>query len=81
MLALVNAVLTDKNLLLRYGTALMAAPSSTKNKGGERDPAMLQGNKGNHWNLEMKCHISVDRTPGRLPSMKSSIPKCGCENQ
>ena len=44
ILAVVNAILTDKNLLLRHGTVvdatLIAAPSSTKNAGGERDPEM-----------------------------------------
>ena len=46
ILALVNAILTDKNLLLRQGTVvdatLIAAPSSTKNASGERDPQMHQ---------------------------------------
>ena len=51
ILALVNAILTDKNLLLRQGTVvdatLIAAPSSTKNASGERDPQMHQSKKGN----------------------------------
>lgn len=44
--ALVNAVLTEKNLLLRDGTPLIAAPSSTKNGESERDPAIHQSKKG-----------------------------------
>lgn len=51
ILALVNAILTDKNLLLRHITVvdatLIAAPSYTKNAGGERDPEMHQSKKGN----------------------------------
>jgi IS5 family transposase len=51
ILALVNAILTDKHLLLRQGTVvdatLIAAPSSTKNASGERDPQMHQSKKGN----------------------------------
>ena len=51
ILAQVNAILTDKSLLLRQGTVvdatLMAAPSSTKNSSGERDPEMHQSKKGN----------------------------------
>ena len=51
ILTLVNAILTDKNLLLRQGTVadatLIAAPSSTKNASGERDPQMHQSKKGN----------------------------------
>ncbi len=44
MLAAVNAVLSSKGLLLKAGTVvdatLVAAPSSTKNASGERDPEM-----------------------------------------
>ena len=47
----VNALLSGKGLLLRLGTvvdaALIAAPGSTKNRSGERDPEMHQSKKGN----------------------------------
>ena len=39
---------------------LIAAPSSTKNASGERDPQMKQSQKGNQWNFGMKAHIGVD---------------------
>lgn len=39
---------------------LIAAPSSTKNQGGTRDPEMHQSKKGNQWFLGMKAHIGVD---------------------
>lgn len=51
ILATVNAMLTVKGLLLKQGTVvdatLIAAPSSTKNSTGERDPEMHQTKKGN----------------------------------
>lgn len=57
MLRLVNDILQAKGLLLRTGTAvdatLIAAPSSTKNAGGERDPEMKQTRKGNNWYFGM----------------------------
>lgn len=39
---------------------LIAAPSSTKNSSGERDPEMRQTKKGNQWHFGMKGHIGVD---------------------
>jgi hypothetical protein len=43
-------------LLLKAGTAvdatLIAAPSSTKNSTGTRDPEMHQTKKGNQWQLQ-----------------------------
>jgi transposase, IS5 family len=39
---------------------IIAAPSSTRNKDGERDPEMHQTKKGNQWHFGMKGHIGVD---------------------
>ena len=39
---------------------LIAAPSSTKNNTGERDPEMHQTKKGDQWHFGMKTHIGVD---------------------
>ena len=68
MLAKVNAHLSRKGLSLRSGTivdaTIIAAPSSTKNKDGERDPAMHQTKKGNQWYFGMKAHIGVDEHSG-----------------
>jgi len=68
MLATINALLQDKGLMLRQGTAvdatLIAAPSSTKNKDGRRDPEMHQTKKGNQWHFGMKVHIGVDADSG-----------------
>ncbi len=55
-------------LLLKSGTAidatLIAAPSSTKNANGERDPEMHQVKKGNQWHFGMKAHVGVDADSG-----------------
>lgn len=68
LLATVNASLTAKGLLLKSGTVvdatLIAAPSSTKNSSGERDPEMHQTKKGNQWHFGMKAHIGVDADSG-----------------
>ena len=68
ILATVNATLTAKGLLLKQGTVvdatLIAAPSSTKNRTGERDPEMHQTKKGNQWHFGMKAHAGVDADSG-----------------
>ena len=68
IMATVNAMLTTKGLLLKAGTAvdatLIAAPSSTKNASGTRDPEMHQTKKGNQWYFGMKAHIGVDADSG-----------------
>ena len=43
---------------------MIAAPSSTKNSSGERDPEMHQTKKGNQWHFGMKAHIGVDAESG-----------------
>jgi IS5 family transposase len=68
MLRVVNDILQAKGLMLRKGTVvdatLIAAPSSTKNAEGERDPEMKQTKKGNQWYFGMKAHIGVDAHSG-----------------
>lgn len=68
MLGAVNRGLEARGLLLRTGSVvdatLIAAPSSTKNKEGERDPEMHQTQKGNQWHFGMKAHIGVDAASG-----------------
>jgi len=55
MLATVNDTLAAKGLLLKSGSVvdatLIAAPSSTKNRTGSRDPEMHQTKKGNNWHF------------------------------
>ena len=64
----INAHLAEKGLLMRQGTivdaTIIAAPSSTKNEGSERDPEMHQAKKGNQWHFGMKAHIGVDAETG-----------------
>ena len=73
MLRVVNDILQAKGLLMKKGTAvdatLIAAPSSTKNVDGERDPEMKQTKKGNQWYFGMKAHIGVDAESGLVHSV------------
>ncbi len=68
MLATVNRVLQERGLSLKTGTVvdatLIAAPSSTKNSTGERDPEMGQTKKGNNYYFGMKAHIGADADSG-----------------
>ena len=60
----VCAVLQQRGLRLSKGTivdaTIIAAPSSTKNADGERDPEMHQTKKGQQWYFGMKMHVGVD---------------------
>ena len=60
----VGKVLLDRGLRLSKGTivdaTIIAAPSSTKNAEGRRDPEMHQTKKGNEWHFGMKAHVGVD---------------------
>jgi IS5 family transposase len=49
---------------------LIAAPSSTKNSSGERDPEMHQTKKGNQWYFGAKSHIGVDAASGLVHTAK-----------
>ena len=76
ILATVNELLRRKGLLLKAGTVvdatLIAAPSSTKNKTGERDPEMHQTKKGNQWYFGMKAHIGVDAHSGLVHTVRGT---------
>ncbi len=65
--------LEAQGLRLREGTivdaAIIEAPSSTKNRRGERDPEMHQVKKGNEWHFGMKLHIGVDAQSGVVRSV------------
>lgn len=64
LFAMINAYLEESGLKVSTGTivdaTIIEAPSSTKNKRGERDPEMHQTRKGNQWYFGMKGHIGVD---------------------
>lgn len=76
ILATINATLLAKGLLLKQGTVvdatLIAAPSSTKNQDGERDPEMHQTKKGNQWHFGMKAHAGVDADSGLVHSVATT---------
>ena len=76
ILQAVNELLQAKGLLLRAGTVvdatLIAAPSSTKNASGERDPQMKQSKKGNQWYFGMKAHIGVDADSGLVHTVRGT---------
>ena len=76
LLGEINAHLEFQGLKLREGTIVDAtiteAPSSTKNRAGERDPQMHQAKKGNQWHFGMKAHIGVDSETGIVHSMSAT---------
>jgi IS5 family transposase len=69
----INGHLAEKGLMMREGTivdaTLIAAPPSTKNNDGKRDPGMHQSKKGNDWRFGMKAHIGVDAASGLVHSV------------
>jgi IS5 family transposase len=76
MLRQVNALLARKGLMLKRGSivdaTIIAAPSSTKNSTGERDPEMHQAKKGNQWYFGMKAHIAVDAESGLVHTVTTT---------
>lgn len=64
----INTHLAERGLFLRQGTivdaTLIAAPPSTRNATGQRDPEMHQSKKGKQWYFGMKAHIGVDADSG-----------------
>ena len=51
---------------------IIAAPSSTRNTSGSRDPEMHQTRKGNQWYFGMKMHIGVDDQDGLIHTMATT---------
>jgi IS5 family transposase len=72
----VNQYLANKGLRISTGTivdaTIIAAPSSTKNSKGERDPEMHQTRKGNQWFFGAKAHIGVDSKEAIVHSVCTS---------
>jgi transposase, IS5 family len=60
----VNQHLKNQGIKVTRGTIVDAtiinAPTSTKNRDGERDPQMHQTAKGKQWYFGMKAHVGVD---------------------
>lgn len=68
-----NEIFDEEGWIMRGGSIVdatsIAAPSSTKNATGERDPEMHQTKKGNHWYFGMKAQIGVDAGTGYVHSL------------
>lgn len=64
ILQAVNLYLESRGVKITTGTIVDAtiihAPSSTKNREQQRDPAMHQARKGKQWYFGMKAHVGVD---------------------
>ena len=74
--AKVNLYLDRHGLKIGTGTivdaTILHAPSSTKNKTGERDPEMHQVKKGNQWYFGMKAHVGVDAESKLIHSVEAT---------
>ncbi|MBU1691216.1 MAG: IS5 family transposase [Gammaproteobacteria bacterium] len=79
LFAEINGLLSERGLLLREGSTvdatLIAAPPSTKNREGKRDPEMTQTKKGNQWYFGMKAHIGVDDQSGLVHTLVGTTAK------
>ncbi len=68
-----NVIFEEQGWIMHGGSivdaTIIAAPSSTKNAAGERDPEMHQTKKGNQWDFGMKAHIGVDAGTGYVHSV------------
>ena len=73
LLAAQNEIFEQEGWIMRGGSivdaTIIAAPSSTKNATGERDPQMRQTKKGNQWYFGMKAHIGADAGTGYVHSV------------
>jgi IS5 family transposase len=81
----VNTHLARKGLLLKRGSivdaTIIAAPSSTKNAEGKRDPEMHQTRKGKQWHFGMKAHIGVDADSGLVHTVTTTAANEADVNQ
>jgi IS5 family transposase len=68
-----SRVFDEQGWIMRGGSivdaTIIAAPSSTKNAAGQRDPEMHQTRKGQQWYFGMKAHIGVDAGTGYVHSL------------
>ena len=76
LFARVNGYLAAHGFKIGTGTivdaTLIAAPSSTKNKAGARDPEMHQVRKGKQWHFGMKAHVGVDAETKLIHSVEAT---------
>ncbi len=67
----------DRGGMIMHGgtivdATIVSAPSSTKNRDGERDPEMHQTKKGSQWHFGMKVHIGADAGTGYVHTITGS---------
>lgn len=71
-----NEIFEAQGWIMRGGSivdaTIIAAPSSTKNAGGTRDPEMHQTKKGNQWYFGLKAHTGVDAGTGYVHSVSAT---------
>jgi transposase, IS5 family len=71
-----NEIFEREGWIMRGGSiidaTIIAAPSSTKNASGTRDPEMHQTKKGNQWYFGMKGHIGTDAGTGYVHSVTAT---------
>ena len=71
-----NDIFETEGWIMRGGSivdaTIIAAPSSTKNATGTRDPEMHQTKKGNQWYFGMKAHAGVDAGTGYVHSLTAT---------
>jgi IS5 family transposase len=71
-----NEIFDAQGWIMRGGSivdaTIIAAPSSTKNATGGRDPEMHQTRKGNQWYFGMKAHIGSDAGTGYVHSLTAT---------
>jgi IS5 family transposase len=76
MLDTVNYHLGERGIKIATGTIVDAtiihAPSSTKNKAGQRDPEMHPTKKSNQWYFGIKAHVDVDSKSKLVHSVATS---------
>ena len=69
-------IFEEQGWIMRGGSivdaTIIAAPSSTKNAAGARDPEMRRALKGNQWYFGMKAHIGVDAGTGYVHSVTAT---------
>jgi transposase, IS5 family len=71
-----NEIFQQQGWIMRGGSivdaTIIAAPSSTKNATGTRDPEMHQTRKGQQWYFGLKAHIGVDAGTGYVHSVTAT---------
>ena len=76
MFAAQTEIFDEQGWIMRGGSivdaTIIAAPSSTKNATGKRDPQLRQTKKGQQWYFGMKAHIGVDAGTGYIHSVTAT---------